>query len=99
MTGVEAISNGIPAFRPPEARNAGITLIWIAGILIALFVGLTFLAHPLGIAPNDRETVVSQIARTILGTAPFYFLVQASTALTVILAANTRFADFPPFAP
>src|SRR5438128_1175294 len=75
MTGVEAISNGIPAFRPPEARNAGITLIWMAGILIALFVGLTFLAHQLGIAPNDRETVVSQIVRTILGTGPFYFLV------------------------
>src|SRR2546425_1888926 len=95
MTGVEAISNGIPAFRPPEARNAGITLIWMAGILIALFVGLTFLAHQLGIVPNDRETVVSQIARTILGTGPFYFLVQASTALILILAANTSFADFP----
>src|SRR2546430_2600241 len=95
MTGVEAISNGIPAFRPPEARNAGITLIWMAGILIALFVGLTFLAHQLGIAPNDRETVVSQIVRTILGTGPFYFLVQASTALILILAANTSFADFP----
>src|SRR3989454_568274 len=95
MTGVEAISNGIPAFRPPESRNAGITLIWMAGILIALFVGLTFLAHQLGIVPNDRETVVSQIARTILGTGPFYFLVQASTALILILAANTSFADFP----
>src|SRR5206468_3440554 len=95
MTGVEAISNGIPAFRPPEARNAGITLIWMAGILIALFVGLTFLAHQLGIAPNDRETVVSQIVRTILGTGPFYFLVQASTALILVLAANTSFADFP----
>src|SRR5438093_729889 len=88
MTGVEAISNGIPAFRPPEARNAGITLIWMAGILIALFVGLTFLAHQLGIAPNDRETVVSQIVRTILGTGPFYFLVQSSTALILVVATK-----------
>ena len=95
MTGVEAISNGIPAFRPPEARNAGITLIWMAGILIVLFLGLTFLAHQLGIVPNDQETVVSQIARAIFGTGPFYFLVQLSTALILILAANTSFADFP----
>src|SRR5438309_4002837 len=95
MTGVEAISNGIPAFRPPEARNAGITLIWMAGILIVLFLGLTFLAHQLGIVPQDRETVVSQIARAIFGTGPFYFLVQLSTALILILAANTSFADFP----
>lgn len=95
MTGVEAISNGIPAFRPPESRNAGITLIWMAGILIALFLGLTFLAHQLGIVPREQETVVSQVARAIFATGPFYFLVQASTALILILAANTSFADFP----
>lgn len=95
MTGVEAISNGIPAFRPPESRNAGITLIWMAGILITLFLGVTFLAHYFGIVPNEQETVVSQIARHVLSTGPFYYLVQLSTALILILAANTSFADFP----
>ncbi len=95
MTGVEAISNGIPAFRPPESRNAGITLIWMATILIVLFLGATVLAHQFGIVPREQETVVSQIARTVFGTGPFYFLVQAATALILILAANTSFADFP----
>jgi amino acid transporter len=95
MTGVEAISNGIPAFRPPEARNAGITLIWMAAILITLFMGVTFLAYQLGIVPREHETVVSQVARGIFGTGPFYFIVQAATALILVLAANTSFADFP----
>ncbi|MGH2425294.1 MAG: APC family permease, partial [bacterium] len=95
MTGVEAISNGIPAFRPPESRNAGITLIWMAAILITLFMGVTFLAHQLGIVPREHETVVSQVARAVFGTGPFYFIVQAATALILILAANTSFADFP----
>ncbi|MGH2401002.1 MAG: APC family permease, partial [bacterium] len=95
MTGVEAISNGIPAFRPPEARNAGITLIWMAAILITLFMGITYLAHQLGIVPKEHETVVSQAARAVFGTGPFYFIVQAATALILILAANTSFADFP----
>ncbi len=95
MTGVEAISNGIPAFRRPESRNAGITLVLMAAILITLFLGLTVLAHQLGIVAKAHETVVSQIARAVLGTGPFYFLVQAATALILILAANTSFADFP----
>lgn len=95
MTGVEAISNGIPAFRPPESRNAGITLIWMAAILITLFMGVTFLAHQLGIVPREHETVVSQVARAVFGTGLFYFIVQAATALILILAANTSFADFP----
>lgn len=95
MTGVEAISNGIPAFKPPESRNAGITLIGMAAILIGLFLGLTVLAHQFGIVPREQETVVSQIARMVFGTGPFYFVVQAATALILILAANTSFADFP----
>lgn len=95
MTGVEAISNGIPAFKPPESRNAGITLVVMAAILISLFLGLTVLARQLGIGPKEQETVVSQIARTIMGTGPTYFLVQAATAFILILAANTSFADFP----
>ncbi len=95
MTGVEAISNGIPAFRPPESRNAGITLIWMAGILIGLFMGITYVAHQLGIAPKEQETVISQIARAIFGGGAFYFVVQIATASILILAANTSFADFP----
>jgi len=95
MTGVEAISNGIPAFKPPESRNAGITLVWMAVLLGMMFLGVTFLARAFGIVPAEDETVVSQIARQVFGTGPMYFTVQASTALILILAANTSFADFP----
>ena len=95
LTGIEAISNGVPAFRAPEARNAAVTMRWMAGILAILFVSLTVLAYALRIIPNEDETVVSQLARGLLGRGPFYYLVQASTALILVLAANTSFADFP----
>jgi amino acid transporter len=95
MTGTEAISNGIPAFRPPESRNAAITLGWMAAILGTFFVGLTVLADRLGIVPAETETVVSQIARRLHGTGLFYYAIQAATALILVLAANTSFADFP----
>lgn len=95
LTGVEAVSNGIQAFRPPEARNAAITLAWMAAILLTFFLGLTSLATAFGVTPREGETVVSQIARTIFGPTPPYYLVQASTALILLLAANTSFADFP----
>jgi amino acid transporter len=95
MTGIEAISNGIPAFRPPESRNAAITLGWMAAILATMFVGLTVLAARLGVVPVEAETVVSQIARRLHGTGVFYYLIQAATALILVLAANTSFADFP----
>ena len=95
MTGIEAISNGVRAFRPPEARNAGITLFWMAAVLSTLFLGLTWLATHLGVVPVEEETVVSQLARLILGTGPAYYVVQAATAMILILAANTSFADFP----
>ena len=95
MTGTEAISNGIPAFRPPESRNAAITLGLMALVLGTLFVGITMLAAGLGIVPAQSETVVSQIARRLFGTGALYYLIQASTALILVLAANTSFADFP----
>jgi amino acid transporter len=95
MTGTEAISNGIPAFRSPESRNAAITLGWMAAILATLFVGLTVLASRLAILPSPTETVVSQIARGLIGGGFFYYVVQAATALILVLAANTSFADFP----
>ena len=95
MTGTEAISNGIPAFRTPESRNAAITLGWMAAILGSFFIGLTVLADRLGIVPTEAETVVSQIARRLHGTGIFYYAIQAATALILVLAANTSFADFP----
>ena len=95
MTGTEAISNGIPAFRAPESRNAAITLGFMALILGTLFVGITVLASALGVVPAASETVVSQIARRLFGTGALYYLIQASTALILVLAANTSFADFP----
>ncbi len=95
LTGVEAISDGVPAFKKPEADNAAKTLTWMCGILGAMFIGLSFLAHRYGIVPNDKETVISQIARTIVGHNFFYYFIQAMTALILVLAANTSFADFP----
>ena len=95
LTGTEAISNGIPAFKPPESRNAAITLGWMAIILASMFLGITVLASALGVVPNEEETVVSQLARGLFGTGLFYYLVQVTTALILVLAANTSFADFP----
>ena len=95
MTGVEAISNGIPAFRAPQSRNAGLTLIWMAALLCTMFLGITYLARQSGIVPSEHETVVSQLARTVFGSGPLYYLTQAATAMILILAANTSFAGFP----
>jgi hypothetical protein len=96
LTGVEAISNGITAFREPKSRNAGITLIWMSGILGTLFLGITFLAGRIGAVPSEAETVISQIARTALeGRGGLYFATIASTTLILMMAANTAFADFP----
>jgi len=96
MTGVEAVSNGVPAFRPPESRNAASTLVSMALMSITMFVGITLLAHAYGIIPSQTETVVSQIARsTFGGGSPFYYAVQAATMLILVLAANTAYADFP----
>ena len=79
----------------PESRNAAITLGWMAGILATMFVGITVLALALGVLSAENETVVSQIARGLFGTGVIYYLFQAATALILILAANTSFADFP----
>jgi hypothetical protein len=96
LTGVEAISNGIPAFRDPKSKNAGITLIWMSVILGTLLLGVTFLAVWIGAVPSAEETVVSQIARTVYdGRNVIYLAVISATTLILILAANTSFADFP----
>ncbi|MGH7410162.1 MAG: APC family permease, partial [Candidatus Methylomirabilis sp.] len=95
LTGVEAISNGIPAFNYPEARNASVTLAWMAGILLTLFLGITVLAHLYSVVPQHGETLVSQLARSVFGTGVLYYVIQAATAMILILAANTSYADFP----
>jgi amino acid transporter len=96
LTGVEAVSNGVPAFRPPESRNAAATLVAMAILAIAMFLGITLLAHAYGILPSDTETVVSQIARLTFGGRGWpYYGVQAATMAILVLAANTAYADFP----
>lgn len=96
LTGVEAISNGIPAFKEPRSHNAGKTLIWMAVILGSLFLGITYLAGQIGAVPSETETVISQIARTVFGDRGIIYLaVIASTTLILFMAANTAFADFP----
>jgi amino acid transporter len=96
ITGVEAVSNGVPAFKPPEWRNARRTLT-IMGVLVAtMFLGLSWLAGVVGAAPAaNGETVISQIGRSVYGTGPIYYLFQLATTGVLILAANTSFADFP----
>jgi len=96
MTGVEAVSNGVPAFRPPEAKNAAQTLVTMAVLAITMFVGITLLAQAYHVVPSETETVVSQIARgTFGGRGALYFCVQLATMLILVLAANTAYSDFP----
>ena len=96
LTGVEAISDGVPAFQPPEWVNARKTLTAMVIVLAIMFAGLTYLAHQLGIIPiHEGETVVSQIARVVFGEGPLYLTVQFATMLILILAANTAYSDFP----
>jgi amino acid transporter len=96
LTGIEAISNGITAFKEPRSRNAGITLIWMAFILASLFLGISFLATHTGVVPSETETVISQLGRTIFdGRGIPYLMVITATTVILIMAANTAFADFP----
>ncbi len=97
MTGTEAISNVVPVFKAPEIRNARITLGLMAGLLAVMFVGISFLASHIGIIPDpsENETVLSQLTRLITGQGPYYYLVQFSTTLILVLAANTSYASFP----
>ncbi len=95
LTGVEAISNGIPIFRSPSQRNAKITMIWMSVILGSFFIGMTVLAHLFSIIPSESETVVSLLSRKVFGDSFMYYTVQVATALILLLAANTSYADFP----
>jgi amino acid transporter len=95
LTGIEAVADGVTAFKPPEVRNARTVLAVLGAIMVTLFVGTTALADLYDVVPRDEETVVSQLARTIFGGGPLYYYIQAVSMLILILAANTAFADFP----
>jgi len=97
LTGIEAISDGVPAFKPPEWKNARTTLTWAAVIFGALFLGIGYLVTVIGIVPDatEQETVLSQLTRHLTGEGPYLYVVQIATALILVLAANTSFADYP----
>jgi len=99
MTGVEAISNGVPAFKAPEATNARHTLVVMGALLGTMFIGISWLAATMHIIPSDSQTVLAQAAKAIYGTTPIghalFLFTQAATMLILVLAANTSFADFP----
>lgn len=95
LTGVEAVSNGVPVLRPPEGHNAQAVMTWLGVLSIAMFLGITYLAYDLGIVPGGAETVVSKIARRVSGAGAAYYVVQTATMLILIFAANTAYADFP----
>jgi amino acid transporter len=95
LTGVEAISNGIPAFKKPEPQNAQATLVAMALILGTLFLGITVLARQLDVRHAEEMSAPAQIAKTVFGENPIFYLIQGFTALILFLAANTAYADFP----
>ncbi|MBD2296656.1 amino acid permease [Anabaena sphaerica FACHB-251] len=95
LTGVEAISDGVLAFKPPEWKNARLTLLYLGIILGLMFVGISYLANIYHIVPEEGQTVVSLLGRQILGTGLVYYFVQIVTLLVLLLAANTSYADFP----
>jgi amino acid transporter len=96
LTGVEAISNGITAFKEPRSRNAGITLIWMSIILGSLFLGISYLTGKIGAVFSEEETIISQLARTVFDGRGFFYLATIwGTTVILIMAANTAFADFP----
>jgi amino acid transporter len=96
LTGIEAISDGILAFKQPRSRNAGITLIWMSVILSTIFLGMTFLAHEIEAVPSHTQTIVSQLGMAVFGGgSPLHLALLGGATLILIMAANTAFADFP----
>jgi amino acid transporter len=95
LTGIEAISNGVPSFKRPEMRNASLTLIVMAILMSVLFVGSIGLTQYLAIVAGPDETILSALARRLLGGGPAYLLIQVATMLILAVAANTSFAGFP----
>ena len=96
MTGVEAISDGVPAFKPPESKNAAATLMIMAALAVTMFVGISYLSYMIGAIPSERDTIVSQIGRAVFGDGTIlYYGLQVMTMAILVLAANTAYADFP----
>jgi amino acid transporter len=95
LTGVEAISNGITAFKEPRSKNASSTMIFMGLILGFLFLGITYLAVHIHAVPSESETIISQIGRAIYGNGLMYNLLMAGTTIILVMAANTSYADFP----
>jgi amino acid transporter len=95
MTGTEAISNGVMAFKAPAQKNAAITLGWMVAILAAFFLGVSFLAQHYRVMPTTSETVLSILGHHVFGGGPLYYALQYTTFAVLVLAANTAFADFP----
>jgi len=95
LTGVEAISDGVLAFKPPEWKNARLTLTYMGVILGAMFLGISYLAHIYQVIPNEHETLLSVLGKQIFCVGIFYYYLQAATLLILLLAANTSYADFP----
>jgi amino acid transporter len=95
LTGIEAVSNGVPVFRPPETKNAGRTLLVMAMLMGLLFLGSIALTQALAVVSGPQETILSALARRLLGSGPTYLVIQASTLLILAVAANTSFAGFP----
>ena len=95
MTGIEAISNAVPAFKPVEWRNARITLSWMIGLLISMFAGVMAITKLSGVVPRGDETMLSQLAHLDFGNGPAYLFIQLATAAVLLMAANTSYNDFP----
>ncbi|MET0852789.1 MAG: APC family permease [Candidatus Rokuibacteriota bacterium] len=95
LTGVEAVSNGVPALRSPEGRNAQTVMTWLGALSIVMFLGITYLAYDFGIVPGEGETVVSKVARRVFGTSLIYYAIQLGTMMILLLAANGSYAAFP----
>lgn len=95
LTGVEAISDGVLAFKQPEWKNARLTLLYMGVILGIMFIGITYLVRVYHIVPEEGQTAVSLLGRQIVGNGPFYYFIQVATLLILLLAANTSYADFP----
>jgi amino acid transporter len=95
LTGIEAISNGVPYFEKPESRNAGRTLMVMAALMAILFLGTNALQHFFSVTADGQETILSALARALVGTSPLYFIIQFATLAILAVAANTSFAGFP----
>jgi amino acid transporter len=95
LTGIEAISNGVQAFKPPESKNAATTMVAMGAMAMSLFVGITFLSTHMHLVPEEAESILSQMTRAITGRGVLYFWVQSFTAAILFLAANTAYQDFP----